>query len=376
MEKMSTNLKLIKNTDQSVVFDGMQVTIESLVIQNDDLNQYMEGKPDPVLAFTDLIESALFVRKISNSSAEAEKLGAVAENLSTAFENAAKEATEEFGELIKLHANEKNPVALAGVLKNKLMKAIVDELKPANEASPFHEISETLAQLLSEVTKQVGAKPAIDNSSTKGKNFNVIMDGILQDIATANGDSALYTNDIASETGSKEGDEVITISPDITGGVEVNVVWEFKAEKNLSQAAILKEISRAMQNRHAVAGVFVVDREPKNAHWAAHSFHSGNRLILVVDKDAPDLNLIQFGYIWSRWMAFRALETKSNMVDIERVDHLVKEAVLSLKDFSQIKSAHTGIQKSLTDAITWAGSVESALKSKFKEITSAMTVKE
>ena len=64
------------------------------------------------------------------------------------------------------------------------------------------------------------------------------------------------------------------------------------------------------------------------------------------------------------------------MVDIERVDHLVKEAVLSIKDFSQIKSAHTGIQKSLTDAITWAGSVESALKSKFKEITSAMTVKE
>jgi hypothetical protein len=202
------------------------------------------------------------------------------------------------------------------------------------------------------------------------------MDGILQDLAAANGDSALYTNDIASETGSKEGDEVVTISTDITGGAEVNVVWEFKAEKNLSQASILKEISRAMQNRHAAAGVFVVDREPKNAHWATHSFHSGNRLILVVDKDAPDFNLIQFGYIWSRWMAFRTLETKSNVVDIDRVDHLVKEAVVSLKDFSQIKTAHTGIQKSLTDAITWAGNVESSLKNKLKEITSAMTVKE
>lgn len=373
---MSTNLKLIKNINQSVIFDGTQVTIESLVIQNDDLNQYMEGKPDPVLAFTDLIESALYMRRISNSSAEAEKLGAVAVSLSTAFENASKEATEEFGELIKLHTDEKNPAALAGVLKNKLMKAIVDELKPTNEDSPFHEISETLAQLLSEVTKQAGAKPAIDNSSTKGKNFNITMDGILQDLAAANGDSALYTNDIASETGSKEGDEVVTISTDITGGAEVNVVWEFKAEKNLSQASILKEISRAMQNRHAAAGVFVVDREPKNAHWATHSFHSGNRLILVVDKDAPDFNLIQFGYIWSRWMAFRTLETKSNVVDIDRVDHLVKEAVVSLKDFSQIKTAHTGIQKSLTDAITWAGNVESSLKNKLKEITSAMTVKE
>jgi len=175
-----------------------------------------------------------------------------------------------------------------------------------------------------------------------------------------------------SETGSKEGDEVITISPDQTGGVEVNVVWEFKAEKGLSQAAVLKEISSAMQNRHSVAGVFVVDREPKNAHWASHSFHSGNRLILVVDKDKPDLNLIQFGYIWSRWVAFRSLDAKSTGIDLARIDHLVSEAISALKDFAQVKSAHTGIQKSLDDATSWTKTVESKLKSKFKELSEAM----
>jgi hypothetical protein len=371
---MTTNLKLMKNNAPSVIFTGDQVIIESLVIQNEDLNAYMTGKADPLEAFNSLLEAALYVRKVSNSSAEAEKLGAVAEKLSDAFETASQEATEEFGKIIKLHTDDKNPAALAGILKTKLLKAITDELKPSNEDSPFHEISETLTTLLTEVTKQAGAKPAIDNSSAKGKNFNITMDEILQGLASNNGDSALYTNDIASESGSKEGDEVVTINADFTGGTEVNVVWEFKAEKNLSQAAILKEISRAMQNRNAVAGVFVVDREPKNKHWASHSFHSGNRLILVVDKDKPDHNLIQFGYIWSRWVAFRSLEVASDSVDISRIDHLVGEAITSLKSFAQVKSSHTGIQRSLDDAISWVDTVESALKIKLKEITEAMTV--
>ena len=372
---MTTNLKLLKTSNPSVIFTGDQVIIESLVIQNDDLNNYMTNKPDPVDAFTNLLEAALYVVKVSNSSAEAEKLGAVAEKLSNAFEAASQEATEEFGKLVNLHTDEKNPAALAGILKTKLLKAITDELKPSNQESPFHEISETLTTLLTEVTKQAGAKPAIDNSSTKGKNFNVTMDEILQGLASSNGDSAIYTNDLASESGSKEGDEVVTVNPDFTGGAEINVVWEFKAEKNLSQTSILKEISRAMQNRNSVAGVFVVDREPKNAHWSAHSFHSGNRLILVVDKDHPDQNLIQFGYIWSRWMAFRSLEADTDSVDISRIDHLVGEAILSLKTFTQVKSSHTGIQRSLTDAISWVDTIESALKIKLKEITEAMTVK-
>jgi hypothetical protein len=369
---MNTKLKLMTSNAPSVICDGDTVIIESLAIQNQDLTDYMKDKVDPIEAFTDLIESALTVRKISNSSAEAEKLGAVAERLSVAFETASQEATEEFSELITLHTDEKNPNALAHILKGKILKSVIDELKPSNEESPFHDIAQTLTLLLTEVSKQAGAKPAIDNSNAKGTNFNIIMDGILQEIAAVNGDSALYTNEMPSETGSKEGDEVITISPDQTGGVEVNVVWEFKAEKGLSQAAVLKEISSAMQNRHAVAGVFVVDREPKNAHWASHSFHSGNRLILVVDKDKPDLNLIQFGYIWSRWVAFRSLEAKSTGIDLARIDHLISEAISALKDFAQVKSAHTGIQKSLDDATSWTKTVESKLKSKFKELSEAM----
>ena len=104
---MNTNLKLIKNNQQSVICDGDLVIIESLTIQNQELNEYMKDKEDPVEAFTDLIESALNIRKISNSSAEAEKLGAVAERATTDIVDGFQDATEEFGNLIAFHADDR-----------------------------------------------------------------------------------------------------------------------------------------------------------------------------------------------------------------------------------------------------------------------------
>lgn len=332
----------------------------------------MQDKEDPVEAFTDLIESALNIRKISNSSAEAEKLGAHAERLSTDFSSTAQDATELVGNLMALHADEKNPKSLANMLNKKILKSVTDELKPSNEESPFHAIADDLKQILMLVAKQSGAKAAIDNSNAKGTSFNIVMDGILQEIAAKTGDSALFTDGVPSETKRLLGDEVITISEDQTAGKEVNVVWEFKTEKGITQAAALKELLGAMENRHAVAGVFVVAREPKNEHWALPIYGTGNRLILVVDKDNPDINLIQYGYIWSRWVAFRSLEVKSKAIDVERIEFLLSEAALSLKDVAQVKTAHTGIQTSLDNAISWTEKVEGKLKSKFKEITEAM----
>ena len=74
----------------------------------------------------------------------------------------------------------------------------------------------------------------------------------------------------------------------------------------------------------------------------------------------------------SRWVAFRSLESKAKTVDLERIEFLISEAAVSLKDVAQVKTAHTGIQTSLDNAISWTEKVEGKLKSKFKEITEAM----
>ena len=65
---MNTKLKLITSNAPSIICDGDTVIIESLAIQNQDLNDYMKDKVDPIEAFTDLIESAFNFAKISAAS--------------------------------------------------------------------------------------------------------------------------------------------------------------------------------------------------------------------------------------------------------------------------------------------------------------------
>ena len=47
---MNTKLKLITSNAPSIICDGDTVIIESLAIQNQDLNDYMKDKVDPIEA--------------------------------------------------------------------------------------------------------------------------------------------------------------------------------------------------------------------------------------------------------------------------------------------------------------------------------------
>jgi hypothetical protein len=92
----------------------------------------------------------------------------------------------------------------------------------------MYKIYDPLIDLVQRVSADEGAKEAVDNSSTKGKNFNSTMDGILQKMASANGDEIEFVNDVKSATGLKGGDEIVTLPPEMTGGHSVKIVWEFK----------------------------------------------------------------------------------------------------------------------------------------------------
>jgi hypothetical protein len=219
------------------------------------------------------------------------------------------------------------------------------------------------------IAGQDGAQDAVNKSSTKGKNFNATMDGILQHFASQSGDQIEFVNDVKSVKGLKGGDEIITIPTELTGGQSIKIVWEFKAERDLSQPAILKELASAIDNRQAQAGVFVLAMEPEYEKWSSHSFASGNRLLILVDKEDPDKYLIQFAYLWSRMVALKNLSSAKDTFDVEKMQYLFDQAEVSLKDFRNIKTAHTGIETSLTDARRWVTNVENSLKQKFAEIS-------
>jgi hypothetical protein len=92
----------------------------------------------------------------------------------------------------------------------------------------------------------------------------------------------------------------------------------------------------------------------------------------LVDKDEPDTYLIQFAYLWSRMNAMKGVASSSNTLDIEKIQYLFDQAEVTLKDFRNIKTAHTGIETSLSDARRWVTNIENTLKVQFAEISSAL----
>jgi hypothetical protein len=366
---MQENINNVTPIISPIRIDNKMLVINNWRISNAELVEYLASKQDMERAFLDLIDAALLVRRLSDVAIEAEALNSVADRVTGSVEKAGLTAVDDFTSLIEKHTNIEDPSGLARILVDQLVPAIAAELSPLNKKGPMFKIYDPLIDLVQRIAGQDGAQDAVNKSSTKGKNFNATMDGIPQHFASQSGDQIEFVNDVKSVKGLKGGDEIITIPTELTGGQSIKIVWEFKAERDLSQPAILKELASAIDNRQAQAGVFVLAMEPEYEKWSSHSFASGNRLLILVDKEDPDKYLIQFAYLWSRMVALKNLSSAKDTFDVEKMQYLFDQAEVSLKDFRNIKTAHTGIETSLTDARRWVTNVENSLKQKFAEIS-------
>ena len=366
---MKENINNVTPIISTLKIENKTVVINNLRISNTELVDYLQSKNDAERAFLDLIDAALMVRRLSDVAIEVETLNTVADRVSDTVEKAGATAVDDFTALIKKHTNTDDPSGLARILIDQLVPAIASELSPLNKKGPMFKIYDPLIDLVQRIANQEGATEAKNNSSTKGKDFNATMDSILQSFASQSGDQIEYVNDVKSETGLKVGDEIVTVPSELTGGQSVKIVWEFKAERDLTQPSILKELASAIENRQAKSGVFVLALEPEYEKWSRHSFASGNRLLILVDKDNPDRYLIQFAYLWSRMAAMKEINKNMETFDVEKIQYLFDQAEVALKDMRNIKTAHTGIESSLTDARRWVETVEKSLKQKFAEIS-------
>lgn len=365
--KMNKPLQAVPDLGNATIsVNGNKVRIDKLEINNADLAAHISAKEgqEQVIAFIELIEFALSVNKLANVAADVRELESVAKRVESKLDEAGDEAFKELESLIKKQGDETSPEALISILKTKLIQKIVDDLDPNKAGSPFKEIHDNLLELL----KKSGAKAESKLGTKHGRDFNKTMDAIVQDLARQTGDAPLYTNDIESESGSKVGDEVITIDTNFTGGATINTVWEFKAVKRQSMPDVLEEISEAMTNRHAQAGVFVLARTEHNATWARFTAHPGRRAVIIVDEDNVDELLVHYAHIWARVEAVRSLGNIHSTIDFDRLLVAIEEAETALEGFSQVTKAHTEIQSSLDTGVEWLEKSKKALKSKFIEI--------
>jgi predicted transcriptional regulator len=352
--------------DVEVTIDGTIVTVDHLRLDNPSLASFLlsHEESERSLALVDLLEFALHVNRLANVSADVKELDSVAKRVEENLQEAGDQAFDDLEKLIRNQADETKPDALITLLKTKFIDRVIEELKPTNPKSPFKDISEQLRLLL----EKNAARDAGKEGTKHGRDLNANMDALLQQLATESGDSPLYTNDIPTESGSKVGDEVITIDPTFTNGHDVKTVWEFKAVQKVTVPAALAELNEAMLNRKAQAGVFVLARTTHNASWARFTAHPGRRAIIVVDEDDIDPLLVHYAHIWSRVEAVRSFGAKEATIDFDKLQIAVESAKKALDGLSEVVTGHTGIQRSLEHSVKWISKSQTDLKAEFQQI--------
>ena len=348
------------------------VIIENLDIFNKELAEHLSGYINPDQEVMELIASGLQIAKYAKSTASIEQLEHVGDRVQEGIEKVGKKTRQDIEDLLAAHTDPKNSKSLAKAIVDIASTQFIREFNPDNAGSPINQLFSRLDSISRVLERQTGAKESTDKSSRKGGNFNSVMSPIVQSIAANHLDYSEFVDSIETESGGKVGDEIVTINPEYSKQDNLRFVFEFKTAERVTQSGALRELSEAMNNRDAMAGIFVVNRTAKTEKWPEYSFYSGNRMIIVVDKDNPDFNLIRFAYMHTRWILTRELSQETKLIDENRMKYLIDKAQDDLGFISQIRKSLTGIHSSHGEAVSRVDELERRLTATFNEAADLM----
>ena len=407
----------------SIKVGDSQVVISDVVIDNPELAAYLQTFDTPemqVWSFIDLVNYALYVKKLAGSTLETENVKKAAEMAVQKLNGVTEMATQKLDgtvasvmQTIKTSTDQLiNPET--GVIAAKL-KEITDLInEDSNEAlksllSP-QDAETPLGQLLGSLTTAlnthvtgiktdigrvnellsgyIGAqekkKELYANSREKGGDLEEILDAIIQREAAVHADDARYTGDTASPSGDNVGDEVVTLNPAVTGNATVNIVWEAKTDKTFKDAKgrlkrdkVANELNAAIDNREAICGIFVSDARGLDLElqpiWQEFE---GNKLAIVIDTDSPDERLVRMAYLWARSYAIRSTAPEDVEFDTEAIERVINNLEREFSTLKQLKDAHTPIRKNIEKAEAFVIEFEEQIDELLEELRDLITPSE
>jgi hypothetical protein len=396
-----------------LVIDGDKVTINQLSVTNPELAAYLTSKegPEQLVAVVDLINLAVSVKNLAGSSLESENIKKSAElvvqglkgTVATLIQNINSQADQLVHPETGIVAQKMRETAAAiGTDQDSKLR---DLLSPKKEGTPMADLQSTITTALSThvtniktditnlnavLSEFIGAqkkgKEVYANSREKGGDLETLLDSMIQPEAAVHGDDAKYTGDTASPYGKNVGDEVITLNPEITGGEEVNIVWEAKTDKTFKDAKgrlkrdkVAAELNDAMDNRDAVCAIFVSDaRELDLSVQPIWQEFEGNKLAIVLDDEDPDQRLVRMAYLWARAYAIKSIapEDSESTIDVEAIDRVIQNLAREFKRLKQLKDMHSPIRKNIELAVKFVEDFEGNLDGMLDELSDLISAVE
>jgi hypothetical protein len=381
---MSSPIRAVPNiVGADLRIEGDNVTIKNLTIADGELAQYLSTKDgaEQVLLLIELIETAMQIQRMANTSADVKELNSVAKQVRETMKTAGDDAFNDLQKLIE-GQGENKPGTLINLLKTKLIDQVIAELDPTKETSPFHSINDQLAALLAKTAGEKATAESYANSREKGIDFEELLDQMIQLEAVVHGDDAQFTGDFPSPSGDKTGDEVVTINPAVTNNEEIRIVWEAKTDRSykdtkgrLKRDKVASELDDAMSNREAICGIFVSDaRGVDMTKQPAWQEFDGNKLIIVLDDENPDQRLIRMAYLWSRWIVLRSQEQEEGELDFAAIERVIASLQREFDGLANLKRLHTPIETNILAAKKWVNEFEKSLDELMDELRELMVV--
>jgi len=407
----------------SIEVGDNKVVISGVTIENQDLATYLstfDSAENKTWAFIDLVNFALYVKKLAGSTLETETVKKAAEMAVQKLNGVTDIATQKLDgtvasvmQTIKTSTDQLiNPETGVIATKLKEITELINEdsndslkalLSPQDAQTPLGQLLTSLTTALNThvtgiktdigrvnelLSSHIGAqekkKELYANSREKGGDLEEILDVIIQREAAVHADDARYTGDTASPSGDNVGDEVVTLNGAVTGNAEVNIVWEAKTDKTYKDAKgrlkrdkVANELNAAMDNREAICGIFVSDARGLDLEvqpiWQEFE---GNKLAIVIDTDNPDERLVRMAYLWARSYAIRSTAPEDIEFDTEAIERVINNLEREFSTLKQLKDAHTPIRKNIEKAEKFVEDFEEQIDELLEELRDLITPSE
>lgn len=186
--------------------------------------------------------------------------------------------------------------------------------------------------------------PVIEITSAKGFRFEDVVHAHVTALTAAHGDMAEQVGTLTGASKGQAGDELVTLNPEDTRGVDGRIAIEVKA-KNMSMRATQLELDAALTNREAQAAIAVFrsqDQAPTSL-----PFQYFERKAIVVLDDETDQSALRLAYMWARWVVRRSLTASESGLDHERLGALMDDATRAVGRVSTIRRYHTQARRSI-----------------------------
>ena len=376
--------------------NSSEVIINDLVIENEDLSQYIASSENKEQALIEVISLGVqtlntlknsiekdYTKKVFKEMSESmdktldttltsiqdefnnyfdDEDGTFIKELNDSSSELSKTLKEEFENFLDPSKTESAITKIKEVLteaKEQSKLSFEEALNPSVESSKIYELKtqlvdsfnnkiDEISTQVSDLTTALGIEEKTaelkEKSTQKGLEFEEVVQTKLVELAPND-----FVSRVSKEKGSvaksDKGDHVLTISQGNEN--EVNIVFESKSGNDFdSTSKIKKYLDEAMMNRDSEVGVIVFDEISRYKELSANPFFiiDENKLAVYLDKEnSVDDTAFRVCYVYARQLALKISNTNvtSNEVDLSMLHNELNDIFTEINNLRAIKMANT-----------------------------------